>query len=771
MIKINGKEYTLALNLICKDETNELKNALESVAKYVDEIVVNWNGTNPETEKILKEYNSKIYKYEWKDDFGDARNFILYKTTADYVIWLDSDDIILNPERIIPICEELFVNEEIGAIWTEWLYDFDEYGNCIMNLRRERIVKRKYFKWVSRLHETLIQNQYYKHIITDAFKIKHCAIPGKVAGAAYRNLKIITEQYNKEHQEGNIDAKTVFDLARSLGAVGEYQKALEIYKEYVEIGGWDNDRATAYLRIAEIYRHNQEWDKAYEYDLLAIKMKPAWPDGYLGLATTCYLLSKWNETIELIKVARKLAPPYGEMPCDPQTYLGKPLLLLHYALFQLGRFEDCLKVIEEGLRYYPNHKILTQMKVNCEEILHNEKITRAVLDIKKEIEKEKDNENKLKALVVASPDNVQEHPTLIRLRNKYFGVNKNNRIVIFCGDTSEPWTPLSVESGIGGSEEAVINMAKELTNLGWLVDIYNFCVDSGNYDGVFYHNEYEYDINEHCDIFIAWRLAEFVKLAPKTCNKIYLWLHDIQRADYYNETILNKITKIFALSKYHRTNLPDIPDDKFFITGNGIIPNQFELDGIKKIPYKCIYASSPDRGLDIVLECWYEIKRKFPEATLHVFYGFNKTYDDTHKDDYNWTTYKLKVMELLKQDGIIYRGRVGHKELAQEMLQSEYWLYPTYFTEISCITAMKCQASGVIPITTDLAALDETVQYGIKVKGNIRDEAIKKEWLQNVLDFMSGKTIPIKEMSDWAKQTYSWENVAKQWDNLFRNGI
>lgn len=768
MITIDSKDLKFGLMIICKDETETLRKSLNSIAKYVDEIVVNWNGSNPETEKVLKEFNCKIYRKEWSNDFSDARNFIMEKATGDLLLWLDADDVVVHPERIKETCEKVFAHPEVGALWCEWLYDHDENGNCVTKLWRERIVRRSWFKWTGRLHETLIQQVNAKHIITDAFQIKHLTTEEQIKQSAIRNLNIIADQYKKEHNENNVDAKTVLDLARALGSVSRDDEALLGYEEYVGIGGWDNDRAMAYSKMAEIYRKKQNWDQALNADLLVIKMKPDWPDGYLGLASTFYLMEKWEETIALITLGKLLEPPYGVMPCDPMAYTGRPLLLLHYALFQLGRFNECLDIINKALVYYPDNEILKQMKKNCEQILKEERLTKSVIEIKKQLEETKDNE-RLKALVNAVPDYMSDHPVFVRLRNKYSEIKKNNRIVIFCGPTPEAWSPTSVQTGIGGSEEAVINMARELVKLGWTVDVYTNCNNPANYDGVQYYNDYEYDKNEPCDIFIAWRMADYVKFAPKECPKIYLWLHDIQRPEFYNPEIVSKIDKIFALSKYHRNNLPDIPDDKFFITSNGIDVKHFSLNGHKKVPYKCIYASSPDRGLDILLEMWPKIKGKFPLATLDVYYGFTKTYDEIHKDDYNWTKYKLKVMEMLKQPGITYYGRVGHQEIADAFMQSEFLLYPTAFKEISCITAMKSQAGGVYPITTNLAALDETVQYGIKIKGDINKPEVKEEYLDAVLKAMEeNHNKEREEMREWALSTYSWSNVAKSWDKLFK---
>jgi len=54
------------------------------------------------------------------------------------------------------------------------------------------------------------------------------------------------------------------------------------------------------------------------------------------------------------------------------------------------------------------------------------------------------------------------------------------------------------------------------------------------------------------------------------------------------------------------------------------------------------------------------------------------------------------------------RGRIGQKQLADEMMQARVLSYPTAFLETSCITAMEAKAAGLPIVTSDLGALHET---------------------------------------------------------------
>lgn len=246
------------------------------------------------------------------------------------------------------------------------------------------------------------------------------------------------------------------------------------------------------------------------------------------------------------------------------------------------------------------------------------------------------------------------------------------RIVIYCGHSFEEFSPKSEEEGRGGSEEAVINMARELVKLGNEVVVYNRCGDDeGEYDGVKYEN-YEYFEDITADIVVFWRQPNYIwQLKDKyKAKQTYLWLHDT-----VPETELLKIKHfvdgVFVLSGFHASLYPNLKD-KLIRTSNGI---KFEDINVKRDPYKIVYGSSYDRGLKELLEMWPEIKAYEKEATLTVFYGMSMIQDESFKDE---------IKHLLNQEGITELGRISHKEVAEQFASAGVWCYPCWFPEISC---------------------------------------------------------------------------------------
>jgi hypothetical protein len=84
---------------------------------------------------------------------------------------------------------------------------------------------------------------------------------------------------------------------------------------------------------------------------------------------------------------------------------------------------------------------------------------------------------------------------------------------------------------------------------------------------------------------------------------------------------------------------------------------------------------------------------------------------------------------------------------------------------------MEAQACGAFPITTGITALEETQMFGLKV------ELDKYEQL--LASVLAGKTLEPKKveatrkvMTEWAREQFNWDRVAKSWINeLFYGNV
>jgi glycosyltransferase involved in cell wall biosynthesis len=757
----------LSLAMIVKDETVTLRKCLESVAPHVDEIVVAWNGSSSETRAILEEFGCRIEPYEWKDDFAEARNFAFSKTAHELVFWLDADDTVVAPERLHELLVA-FADPRVGSVWLPYYYDFDEYGHPCMILWRERITRKSWWTWKRRIHEVQQPIRDCSHVREDRVIIRHQVIPERVQQSAARNLRIAQAAYQKEKEGGDLDPVTVYDYARALKAGGQFKESLEVFREFVEKSGFDDDRYEALCSMADIYRKFRWYDEAQNADFAAVKLRPRRPEGYFGLAKTAFCLEDWDNVLWYTDIGYKCPEREDNMPVDPIANKARPLLPLQFALFQKGRFALALQVVQKALKFFPKNQYLKDCASSYEKAIAQEQLEKSLLHVYDALNQDGE-QGKLTYLARAIPDIAKDHPLFVRLANRFRTPEGwQNKIVIYCGTSYELWDPLCVGEGVGGSEEAVISLAPLLVKLGWQVEVYNNCLEEGNYDGVLWKPFWTYDRSQRCAVFIAWRDSRSVLLAPEGSFCV-AWLHDRQKPEYWSEAMLQRLDALFVLSKYHRTDMPQVPDERVLITANGIHTSQFRAQEPRDSK-RCIYASSPDRGLDILLELWPQIREQVPEAELHVFYGFSKTYEQLHKNNQQMKEFRDSCLKMMQQPGVVYHGRVGHAQLAKEFLRSAIWTYPTYFTEISCITAMKAQAAGAIPVTMALAALNETVKYGYKLSFTVYDKRSQLQFVQSTVGLLQDpeKQEKIRSlMVPWAMGQFDWQHVAKQWSTYF----
>lgn len=761
---------TISLMMIVRDETEELKRCLESIYKHVDEIVVGWNGKNPETKKVLESFNVKIYPFVWKDDFAYARNFVMEKCTKEWLLWADSDDVFRYPEKIKRYLNPVYdvyrmrysyqINKDIFS------FDRDNPDGYSTTLQwRERIVKNNgAFVWKGRVHETLCSIRDVKLQEIHTVWIDHN--PHKDKNSDQRNIQILLKEY--EETKPDVDPRTLWYLGLTYFGMKKFDEAQKFFQEYIPKSGWDEQRYIAQIRLGDIFREKGLFDKAVENDLKALSLMPEMPDAYLGLGVTYFFLDDYKKSIHWIRQGMRFPIKSRTYDHNPRAYTVFPLLMLVNAYIKDNKIDEALAIVKRILQIEPHNKNAQEQYKFLIDIKRDTDIVNSFLMIADEMSENRHNE-----LAKFIPKRILEHPLIVSFLKKVF-IRKESTgkdVTIFCGQSSEDWCPKSTtERGIGGSEEAVIYLAQSLQKKGFNVVVYNSCnTMEGIYDGVEYIPFYYFNPKSKTDYFISWRLPHIFNF-DVNAKKKYLWLHDVPAKGEFTKERLDRIDKIIVLSKFHRKFLDHIPEEKISYSTNGVKLHTKEEK--KRNNHRLIYSSSPDRGLEQLLDVWPEIIKEIPDVTLHVYYGW-QTFDAANKHDPSLMDWKKNMEKKLKQKGIFWKGRVSHPVLEDAFRQSGVWPYYCTFPEISCITAMKAQMLGAIPITTDFAAMPETVKYGVIVSsGNspAKNKKALKEWTKKLIDILrNDETTDImrKKMIKESSQQYSWDNIADDWIKLF----
>jgi glycosyltransferase involved in cell wall biosynthesis len=206
-------------------------------------------------------------------------------------------------------------------------------------------------------------------------------------------------------------------------------------------------------------------------------------------------------------------------------------------------------------------------------------------------------------------------------------------------------------------------------------------------------------------VLVVSRYAQFLGAEHNVDAKLrLLWCHDIWAQGATNALLL-RADKILALSQWHKDFLVkhhNLHPDHVVVTRNGIDPADFEQKRRRR--HSVYNSSSPDRSWPMLLEVWPRIRQQVSDARLDLFYGF-----DNMAKDPQFAPLITHLRAAINQPGVFFHGRVPESKMLGWIRTAEVWAYGTWFDETSCISAMQARAAGCHIVTSNRAALPETL--------------------------------------------------------------
>jgi len=578
----------IAACLIVKDDTeiDKLRNCLSSFAKHVDHIFI--TGTkNPQDKikKLCKEFGASWSWYEWDKNFSNARNYNFSQVPTEYewIFWCDTDDVVSGSENF-KVAIERAAALNIKAIFARYLYqvelaDDGSIKNIIIEHLRERLVRNDgTFEWVAPIHETLIEKTPAGKTDFLDFMVIHLTDSNEMLSSMYRNIEILEEEVMRNPQDPRpiyYLAKAYFDTREPMilydfCGEGRDSITMELLKDYQRKSGWPEERAQCWEYMSMIHRERNEFKQAVYCLLEALYEAPVFTSIYIQLALCYVVLKDWVKALHWVKLAGQVEIPKTTLVINPRDYKAMILEALFHIYANTGKLEECEKVVHGLMEIAPNDLNKERLE-SIQDLRHRNDLAHWTVKLAHHLHNTKQI-TQLKALINSIPVEIVNEPVLVDLRNQFMPAKTwdEKSVVIYCGPGFEKWSPKNVAQGIGGSEEAVIYVSKELAKLGWKVTVFaDPQEDVGDYDGVSYAPHYEINWNDNFNILISWRQIGLFDL-PVKAKKMYLWNHDIQNPMEYKKERVDKIDKVFFLSKWHRQNVPNLDESKVMYTANGL---------------------------------------------------------------------------------------------------------------------------------------------------------------------------------------------------------
>lgn len=337
-------------------------------------------------------------------------------------------------------------------------------------------------------------------------------------------------------------------------------------------------------------------------------------------------------------------------------------------------------------------------------------------------------------------------------------------------DHTAPWI-----RGIGGSETSHIEMAKRLKKRDYNVRSYTPCDNSSKDAYEVPYRHFDSVTTTKRGVYIWYRDPGRLDAIKSKGSTWWFVAQDVDYEGQWTPERMDKVDRYICLCQDHaaftRRKYPEFKD-KIHISSNGIRTSYIRNKRGNRNPNRLFFPSSPDRGIKFLLENWFRVREINKKAEINIAYGFNNMESLVRIiGPSDWRAgYQKELEALVKQPGVTFLGRLNQAQVYHQWAETNIWAHPTDFPETSCITCMEAQALGAWPVTNDLWALKDNVQFGWRVSGIPQKSAlVRSNWLHALEQaFHCRDEKGRKEMQEWALRNFDWEKVVDQWEGWLK---
>lgn len=566
---------TVGLSIIAKDEVEEVDRILKELDPYIDEAYITITNKKRE-EDFYKIKNSKVRwsTFTWVDDFSKARNYNLKRIKTDYFIWLDSDDTLINAENI-PKLVAYMAQNNLDGLYLPYDYMQNEAGESIAWHVRERLIKTDHpWEWKGAIHESLISRGVPVLERSEDMIVKHNKTIESVPESAARNHKILL----KEHKKGE-DPRITHYLGLSYFMQRDYDKAIELLLEHIKTSGWDEEIYRSWCKVAEAHIMTDSLGKANAACNAAIDILPDYPEAYFIKVDIAYKQKDAKKAYEWLKTALSKPQPSTMSIIDPNKRI-RAMMVGVYCLMEMGKPKEAFGLLNDVKEESP---LNPQAQKVADAVEYSYMESKAIEMVEWLSMFNDEYKGDVVKLLQSLPGDMFSDPRLNEIRAKFIKPKrwKHQSIAFFCPG-NVVWGADTLADGMGGSEEAIVYLSRELVKLGWEVVIYNerdeeyidhFDTISSRH--VTYLPWNTLNTQDQFDVFVAWRAPEHVRGIK--ARKLIVDMHDAIEP-HRVKAMSEFVDKYFVKSDYHRSLFKDTKDSKFVVIGNGIERSQFNED-------------------------------------------------------------------------------------------------------------------------------------------------------------------------------------------------
>ncbi len=268
----------LSACLIVCDNERTIGPCLESLAPWVDEIVVVDTGSVDLTPEICKEYGARVYNWAWRDDFSAARNESFKYAQGEWIFWMDSDD-TLPPEcgqRLRDLVKGDIDPQTMGFVGQVHCPNKNSTDVTVVD-HVKLIRNRSDLRFEFRIHEQILPaiRRAGGSVEWSDIYVVHSGSDQSVEGRK-RKLERDYRLLELDHRERPHHPFVLFNLGMTYADDQKYETAAQYLKECIEVADPNESQVRkAYALLTNALSQCGKHEEAWKYCLQGLEQYPS----------------------------------------------------------------------------------------------------------------------------------------------------------------------------------------------------------------------------------------------------------------------------------------------------------------------------------------------------------------------------------------------------------------------------------------------------------------------------------------------------------------
>jgi glycosyltransferase involved in cell wall biosynthesis/cytochrome c-type biogenesis protein CcmH/NrfG len=306
------KHPSLSLCMIVKNEEKYLPKCLESLKPLVDEMIVVDTGSTDTTRDIAEVFGAKVFDFQWQDDFAAARNHSLDKSSGDWILIMDADEVIApeDHKRIHKLIRNSQKDKAAFLITTRNYTSRSDSPDFTPN--KKEYIEEQGKGWVPSQKVRLFQNNNGIHFVFPVHEqvdpvllergipIQKCPFPvhhyGKLDARRERDRWQIYYEIGKKKLVAFGDSEMALkEMAIQASLLSHWSEAASYWNRYLEL---KPDCFEAHLHLTRVMAEIGDFRKAHHHAAKAAELSRDYPDPLYNLALTHLQIGQAEQALQ-----------------------------------------------------------------------------------------------------------------------------------------------------------------------------------------------------------------------------------------------------------------------------------------------------------------------------------------------------------------------------------------------------------------------------------------------------------------------------------------